>query len=336
MAAADGRPAILEPPRELRRDRAGVEEIRRLRRRRLFLKAAFFALFVLAPPLDLFRFDLEKNNLILFGMDWTLGFPEYHHGLISLGELIWNLFWKAFLPVLGVGLTLLFVAWRWGRLYCGWLCPHFSVVEAVNALMLRATGRPSLWEKAPLPRERADGSLRPLSRWYWIPAAVAIVGFAFLWALSFLTYLLPPAEVYHNLLHGELTPGQFRFLAVATALFAVEFTFARHLFCRFGCAVGIFQSLAWMANRNAMVIGFDRRRAAECRECNNACDNACPARLKPRTLKRKMFTCTQCVECVVACGQVEARRGRESLLRWVEGPCARHKIDGKDHDLACF
>jgi ferredoxin-type protein NapH len=27
--------------------------------------------------------------------------------------------------------------------------------------------------------------------------------------------------------------------------------FARHLFCRFGCAVGLFQSLAWMANPKA-------------------------------------------------------------------------------------
>jgi len=323
-------------PRLAAADGDGLNHARRLRRRRLLLKTAFFALFVLAPPLDLFRFDLEKNNLILFGMDWTLGFPEYHQGLISLGELTWNLLWKAFLPVLGAGALLLTVAWRWGRLYCGWLCPHFSVVEAVNALMTRAIGRPSLWEKFPLPRTRADGRPRSLSRWYWIPTLAAILGFAFLWAVSFLTYLLPPAEIYHNLFHGQLTPNQFRFLAVATAVFTIEFAFARHLFCRFGCAVGIFQSLAWMANRNALVIGFDRRRAAECRDCNNACDNACPARLKPRTLKRKMFTCTQCVECIAACTQVEARKGRRSLLHWVDGSCARHKIDGKDHDVACF
>ncbi len=319
----------------LQTDSLGANAGLRLRRRRLLFKLAFFALFVLAPPLDIFRFDLEKNNLILFGMDWTLGFPEYRAGLISLGQLTWNLVWKAMLPVLGAGGLLLWVAWRWGRLYCGWLCPHFSVVEAVNALMLRASGKPSLWEKTPLPRERADGSRRPLSRWYWIPTVAAILGFAFLWALSFLTYLLPPQEIYHNLLHGELTPNQTRFLVAATVVLAIEFAFARHLFCRFGCAVGLFQSLAWMANRKAMVVGFDRRRADECKSCNNACDNACPARLKPRTLKRKMFTCTQCSECIVACSQVESRRGERSLLKWVDGDCARHKINGKD-DLACF
>jgi len=307
-----------------------------LRQQRLLLKIAFFMLFVVAPPLDIFRFDLEKNNLILFGMDWTLGFPEYHLGLISLGELMWNLLWKAFLPVLGVGALLIYTAWRWGRLYCGWLCPHFSVVETVNALMNRASGKPTLWEKNSLPRELPDGGRRPLNRWYWIPTFLAIFGFAFLWAVSFLTYLLPPQEIYHNLFTGQLTPNQLRFIAAVTVVLTIEFTFARHLFCRFGCAVGIFQSLAWMSNREAMTIGFNRTHAADCQDCNNACDNACPARLKPRTLKRKMFTCTQCAECIVACTQVEARKGKPSLIQWVEGPCARHKIDGRSHDPACF
>jgi polyferredoxin len=53
---------------------------------------------------------------------------------------------RVLLPILGVGALLIWVAWRWGRLYCGWLCPHFSVVETINACMRRATGRPSLWE----------------------------------------------------------------------------------------------------------------------------------------------------------------------------------------------
>ena len=307
-----------------------------LRQRRLLLKIAFFTLFVVAPPLDIFRFDLEKNNLILFGQDWTLGFPEYHQGLISLGHLMWNLLWKAFLPVLGVGALLIYTAWRWGRLYCGWLCPHFSVVETVNALMNRASGKPTLWEKNPLPRELPDGSERPRNRWYWIPTFIAIFGFAFLWAVSFMTYLLPPQEIYHNLFTGQLTPNQLRFIIAVTMVLTIEFTFARHLFCRFGCAVGIFQSLAWMSNRKAMTIGFNRTQAADCRDCNNACDNACPARLKPRTLKRKMFTCTQCAECIVACTQVEARKGKPSLIQWVEGSCAQHKIDGRSNDPACF
>ena len=54
----------------------------------------------------------------------------------------------------------------------------------------------------------------------------------------------------------------------------------------FRSAVGLFQSIVWMANRKAMVIGFNRRRVDECIDCNAACDNICPMRIKPRKIKR--------------------------------------------------
>ena len=95
----------------------------------------------------------------------------------------------------------------------------------------------------------------------------------------------------------------------------------------FGCAVGVFQSLAWMTNKKAMVVGFDRARGRLCSDCDNACDNACPMRLKPRTIKRHMFTCTQCVQCVQACGQVQANNPHGSLLQWVDNACALDKSD---------
>jgi ferredoxin-type protein NapH len=158
---------------------------------------------------------------------------------------------------------------------------------------------------------------------------LAALAFAFLWAVTLLTYLLPPREIWHNLLTGGLTGNQFRFLVVGTGLLFVEFLFARHLFCRFGCAVGLFQSLAWMGNDRAMVVGFDTRRASICTGCNNACDNACPMRLKPRTLKRKMFTCTECAQCISACAQVTAADPRGGVLRWVEGEAARAVVTGR-------
>ena len=104
---------------------------------------------------------------------------------------------------------------------------------------------------------------------------------------------------------------------------------ARHLFCRFGCAVGLFQSLAWMANDRALVVGFQTRRAGECSSCNNACDNACPMRLRPRTVKRKMFTCTECTRCIEACDQVKAGSPNGGLLDWVQGDDALPVVTGR-------
>jgi len=300
-----------------------------LQHRRAWFQIGFFALFVLAPPLDLFRLDLTRGHFVLFGQDWTLGLAAFQQGLIGPLEAAWNLVWRGFVPLAMLVAGFIWVSWRFGRLYCGWLCPHFSVVELINGLMRRANGRPSVWERRPLPPQQADGRVVHPNRWYWIPTVLGVLAFAFLWALTLLTYLLPPFKIYHNLLTGSLTRNQGLFLAVGTVLLAIEFGFARHLFCRFACAVGLFQSLAWMGNDRAMVVGFDTQGAAACRDCNNACDNACPMRLQPRTVKRKMFTCTECAECISACTQVQARAGRGTLLRWVEGDRALPVVTGR-------
>ena len=300
-----------------------------LSRYRSGLQAGFFILFVVAPPLDMFRYDLTLGHFIVFGMPWTLGLDGLASGDISATGAVVNVMLRGFLPLLLVGGTLIWTAWRFGRLYCGWLCPHFSVVETVNALLQRASGKPSVWEARPLPVRQPDGRVVLPDARYW-PVTVMVAGvFAFIWALSLLTYLLPPFEIYHNLLNANLSANQARFLGVATLLFFIDFMFARHLFCRFGCAVGLFQSLAWMANPRALVVGFDRSRARRCQSCNNACDNACPMRLRPRTIKRHMFTCTECTQCISACEQVQADNPAGSLLHWVAGEQAVAVADGR-------
>ena len=51
-------------------------------------------------------------------------------------------------------------------------------------------------------------------------------------------------------------------------------------------------------------------------------------RLKPRSIKRKMFTCTECGQCLEACELVQAggpgNNGKlqTSLLQWVRDDCA--------------
>jgi len=298
-----------------------------LQDKRFLTRTGFFLLFLFAPPLDLFRFDLTLGHAILFGHPWVIGFDQFSAGEIGAGQLAFNVLTRVLLPIVAVAALIVGVSYKWGRVYCGWLCPHFSVVEMINGLMQRTLGKHSLWDRQRLPQKRPDGSLlRPRKTWWPLTLGAALL-FAFLWAVALLTYLLPPAEIYANLWQGTLTANQARFIGVATLLLFIEFTFARHLFCRFGCAVGLFQSLAWMANKKALVIGFDHARARTCADCNNACDNACPMRLRPRTMKRSMFTCTQCAQCVQACEQVQLGNPHGTLLQWVDGACALDKSD---------
>ncbi|MCB1908726.1 MAG: 4Fe-4S binding protein [Rhodocyclaceae bacterium] len=294
-----------------------------LQRRRYLTQVGFFVLFVVAPVFDLLRYDLVAGHAWFLGMEWHVGFDDFSAGRIGLGEITANVLLRIFVPILGAGALLIFTAWKWGRLYCGWLCPHFSVVETINRLLFRATGKPSVWEPRQLPPREPDGTrVRFDARW-WLLTVPLAVAFAFTWAVVLLTYLLPPFEVYGNLLNGTPTRNQFIFISAGIVVLSIEFLFARHLFCRFACAVGLFQSLAWMGNKGAMVVGFERERAAECASCYSACNHACPMRLKPRTVKQQMFTCTQCAQCITACRTTQRDNPGGPLLKWVSAEAAR-------------
>jgi polyferredoxin len=108
-----------------------------MQRRRLFFQLGFFALFLLAPALNLLRFDLTETQLWVLGQRWSLGIDAFRAGQISATALAAGVFWRAILPALALVAGFLAVAWRYGRLYCGWLCPHFSLVELLNATLQR-------------------------------------------------------------------------------------------------------------------------------------------------------------------------------------------------------
>jgi ferredoxin-type protein NapH len=306
-----------------------------LQRRRRALQLGFFALFLLAPSLDLLRFDLHEAQLWFLGQRWTLGIDAFQRGELTATQVALSVLARGILPALLGVLGFLAIARRYGRVYCGWLCPHFSLVELLNDLLHRASGRLSIWDAGTLARS----GRAPQRRW-WPLFALACATFGFLWAITLLTYLLPPREIWSGLASGTLTPNQARFLAIGSLVFTLEFAFARHLFCRFGCAVGLFQSLAWMSNPRALVMAFDRHRARDCRGCatstspaGDACEDVCPMRLRPRQIKRLMFSCVQCGQCLSACEQSHAGRGGRPNLEWTIGADAlRETLRQRRHE----
>jgi polyferredoxin len=303
-----------------------------LQRYRVLAQIGFFALFALTPVFDILRYDLTAKHAYFLTFQWHLGIDDLIAGRVEPRAAAVNLVLYLFLPLLGTAALIIGVAWKWGRLYCGWLCPHFSVVETINRLMLFATGKHSLWEKNKTPPWEPDGTPTPRDPRYWFLVVPVALGFAFAWAVVGLTYLMPPFQVYHGLLNFSLYRGEVIFLSAATTVLTLEFLFARHLFCRYGCAVGIFQSFAWMVNKKAMVVGFERKRLTDCAGCLNghgsACDAVCPMRLKPRNVKRWMFACTQCGQCISACGTVNRDNPQGPLLRWVSNEAARNNEAG--------
>lgn len=303
-----------------------------IQRSRLFAQMGFFILFAVTPVFDLLRFDLTESHAYFLTFEWHVGIDDFVAGRVSPMAAGINVLLYIFLPLLGVLGLVLGVAWKWGRLYCGWLCPHFSVVETINRLMLRATGKHSLWDRKTTAPWEPDGTPSPRDPRYWLLVLPFSAFFAFAWALVFLTYLMPPFQVYSGLLSANLHKYEVIFLTVATTLLTLEFLFARHLFCRYACAIGIWQSIAWIGNKKAMVVGFDRERINDCATCvggkTSACDAVCPMRLKPRNMKRWMFACTQCGQCLAACETANADAPKGPLLTWVSGEAARQNEAG--------
>ncbi|MED5466736.1 MAG: 4Fe-4S binding protein, partial [Pseudomonadota bacterium] len=246
-----------------------------LQQKRLITRSAFFLLFLLAPVLNIFRYDLTETRFILLGFPLSFNLNLDWVAQSTPAEVAGQILFWFVLPILVLVPLVLWIAFRWGRLYCGWLCPHFSVVETINDLMTRITGRPTLWEAL------KKGSTGKAIHWAGLTLVCALIGFS--WALALLSYLLPPMALYTDLVTGQLGLYPGIFLAVATAVFTFDFLLARHLFCKYGCAVGLVQSIAWMTNGKGRVVTFDTKRAAACRDCTKACDEACPMRLPTRS-----------------------------------------------------
>jgi hypothetical protein len=134
--------------------------------RRAVTQIGFFALFLLAPALNLLRFDLHRGAAVGAGPALVAGHrrlparPGSRPPQAALSILL-----RGFVPAVLLAAGFLFVAWRYGRLYCGWLCPHFSWSSLLNGLLHRASGKLSLWDRTPrrapaAPPRNAGGRLR--------------------------------------------------------------------------------------------------------------------------------------------------------------------------------
>ena len=153
-----------------------------MQRRRLFFQLGFFALFLLAPALNLLRFDLNEAQLWFMGQRWTLGIDAFKAGEITAQQVAVQIFLRAFLPGIAVVVVFLGVAYRYGRLYCGWLCPHFTLVETLNNALHRASGKLSVWDKHRTHR----ANVKPSARWWPVFAALCLF-FGFAWAITLLS-----------------------------------------------------------------------------------------------------------------------------------------------------
>jgi len=256
--------------------------------------------FFLGPALDWVRVDMLSQQIIYFG-----------HALpFSLKNAMWLPFgFYALVLVIAVATAI------FGRLFCGWACPHNILTEWTRPI------RGALSLEKPQPWLSRLWNTYPRTKPYTQSLAGALA-LAIPYGLTFLLFhsVLP----WHFLLGGFKTGQWNPTLVMGQGLFTLIGLFliaAGHHFCRSACPYGMAQ--AFSAYQNPLFKPMEIAYAGdadktECGTCTG-CQQVCPVDIDPRDdlLQVGEFRgCWNCGECIDACAVVQGHRGEPNLLRF--------------------
>lgn len=267
-----------------------------------FIQPFFWALCFLGPALDIFRVDMIGQRLIF--MRQALPF--------EFNSLMW-------LPIGFYGAVILIgiISFVWGRLFCGWTCPHNTLTEWTMPLraMVGRAEKPR-WMKLLIRNQPLVKDILPILS----PVLAIPITFTLSLLLSF--YVIPPTWVLAQYASGHphiaLVWGNGLFLLIGLFLL-----YAGNDFCRTCCPYGLAQSISAYHEDSPwrpMEIQFSGDKASQCKTCS-ACHIACPVDIDPRNgtlegvLKVGQFDgCFNCGECIDACKYIHSFKREPGLL----------------------
>jgi ferredoxin-type protein NapH len=266
------------------------------------IQPLFWCLIFLGPALDIFRVDMLNQKLVFWGKHLPFAFN--------------NLMW---LPIgfYGAVICIGIVSFIWGRIFCGWACPHNTLTEWTRAIRA-AVGRdekPAWMKKLIRKHPNTRELLALLSPLVGVPLTLMLSVL-----LSF--YVMPPDFVLSQYASGHphiaLVWGNGLFTLIGLFLL-----YAGSDFCRTCCPYGMAQSIsAYHENSRwrPMEIQFTGSVTEDCNTCQ-ACQMVCPVAIDPRSgtltgqVKVGQFDgCFNCGECVDACKYLHSFKQAPGLL----------------------
>ncbi|MGB0744629.1 MAG: cytochrome c oxidase accessory protein CcoG [Opitutales bacterium] len=227
--------------------------------------------------------------------------------------------WMTFFLITGLGFSLFFVTSLFGRIWCGWACPHSVFLEQIYRPIERliegdATARKKLDAQAWNGEKIAKRGLKGL----------IFLGISGLIAHMFLAYFISIPQLYQWMTNSPAEHwGAFVFMAVATAIIFLNFAWFREQLCIVICPYGRLQSA--LIDDDSMIIGYDVERGeprgpakkegfGDCIDCYR-CVQVCPTGIDIR--QGLQIECIGCANCIDACDSIMSKLGRpKGLVRY--------------------
>ena len=241
--------------------------------------------------------------------------------------------WLLFFVITGLGFSLFFVTALFGRIWCGWACPHTVFLDHVYRRIERLIDGDAIRRRllAAAPPSPSKAFKRLLKHGLYILVSAVI-------AHLFLAYFVSLPTVW---LMIQAAPGENWSLFVFMAILYFNFGWFREQLCIVICPYGRLQSA--LIDNHSLVIGYDAKRGeprislgvdkkrkvyhetsglpseamaevGHCVACSR-CVHVCPTGIDIR--QGLQLECVGCTACIDACDDVMTRLNRPTgLIRY--------------------
>jgi cytochrome c oxidase accessory protein FixG len=248
-------------------------------------------------------------------------FLEMQHRRFYLFGATFNAqdFWLLFFLLTGVGFGLIVVTALWGRVWCGYACPHTVFLEGMFRPIERLLEGP---RGERLRRNAGPWTFSKFAR-KGLKHAIYLV-FAFAIAHLITAYFVSLPALYQMISERPSEhPEAFAWAATLTGILYFNFAWFREQLCLIVCPYGRLQSM--LTDRDTIVIGYDEKRgeprgkkgtvgAGDCVDCSR-CVVVCPTGIDIRN--GLQIDCIGCSRCVDACDEVMVKLSRpKGLIRY--------------------
>lgn len=246
--------------------------------------------------------------------------------LIWLGQAYpFEFTYVKWLPIVFYGLVVMIgiVSVVYGRLFCGWVCPHNTLTEWTKPFraVFNLEPMPLAWQRV----FNQYPALRHIFNIISLPIGIFIC-----WQLTVIlsAYIVPWAWIQAQYSEGQphiaLLSGHIIYTLISLFLL-----YTGHEFCRNVCPYGMAQSVsAYQEGKwKPMEIAFTGESIEnDCKTCT-ACQTACIVNIDPRKSENlvvgQFYGCFNCGECIDACKQVHVKKTDGAGLLKFELPWER-------------